>query len=166
MQDPEQLPLFEMSQNVTNVTFNEMEQTRWEQFKFLKDTGLTDEEIAGQWGLTSRRQVIRLKVKAKQNGEYQKWLNDKLSWITEDFKEIHAKIKRKHPKLAYSVMAALYAKTIPSQSLTYNKEDVTITNNRNYNLKNYSEEDKTAIIDAYRRLNKNDGGTTQPNSIH
>lgn len=52
------------------------------------------------------------------------------------------------------------------KELSIRKEDVTITNNRTFNLTTYSEEDKTAILDAYRRLNKDSSSTTEPNSLH
>ena len=52
------------------------------------------------------------------------------------------------------------------EALSYHKEDININNNRNFNLTNYSEEDKIAILDAYRRLNKTDSGTNQPPSLH
>lgn len=45
------------------------------------------------------------------------------------------------------------------------KEEITESKTVTYNL-NYSDEDKSAILDAYRRLNKNNSGTPEPISIH
>jgi hypothetical protein len=131
-----------MSQTVQNVSFTEEETIRWEQFKLFKDSGLTDEEIAHTWGLTTRKQVTRLKTKAKQTGAYKQWMEDKIAWITEDFKELHALMKKKKPHLAYSVMAAMYAKTIPtsieSLNMNLNKTQTEVTVNvTNELLKQY-----------------------------
>ncbi len=52
------------------------------------------------------------------------------------------------------------------KELSIRKEDITVTNHRTFNLTNYSEEDKTAILDAYRRLNKTISSPPEPTSIH
>jgi len=112
-----------MSQKEQNVKFNELEAFRWEQFIHMKDAGLTDFNIALKWHLKSTRQITRLKNKAKQNGAFQQWMNDKLSWIHEEFPELHALMKKKHPKLAYLVIAKLYAKAIPQRVEMESKEE-------------------------------------------
>lgn len=104
-----------MSENVQNVHFTPDETLRWEEYTLLKDQGQTDKQIAIHWTLTSTKQVQRLKQKAKQNGAYQQWLEEKRSWIHEEFIELHQKIKEENPELAYSTMAGLLAKSIPSK---------------------------------------------------
>jgi hypothetical protein len=52
------------------------------------------------------------------------------------------------------------------KELSISKEDITITQNRSFNLTSYSDEDKIAILDAYRRLNKNNSSPIESRSIH
>lgn len=51
---------------------------------------------------------------------------------------------------------------IISKSLNVNKN----INETTFNLKSYSEEDKTAILDVYRRICKNNSAPAEPTSIH
>ena len=49
-----------------------------------------------------------------------------------------------------------------SKNININKNETNI----NHNVTGLPEEDKVAILDAYRRLNKTDSGTNQPPSLH
>jgi Fe2+ transport system protein B len=75
-------------------------------------------------------------------------------------------IKAAVDELDESTMAKIALSGEVHKELSIHKEDITITNNRTFNLTSYSEEDKTAILDAYRRLNKRNSGASEPNSIH
>jgi hypothetical protein len=75
-------------------------------------------------------------------------------------------LKAAADELDESTLAKIVVSGEVRKELTISKEDITITQNRTFNLTNYSEEDKTAILDAYRRLIKNNSSTPEPNSIH
>jgi hypothetical protein len=75
-------------------------------------------------------------------------------------------LKAAADELDESTLAKIVVSGEVRKELTINKEDITITQNRTFNLTNYPEEDKIAILDAYRRLNKNSRSTLEPNSIH
>lgn len=83
-----------------NVAFNETDKQHWHLWKQLKESGLTDDEIALNLR-HSRQTITRLKRKAKGNGQYQKWMQDFLSRCHEEYWELHCKIKRNNPELAY-----------------------------------------------------------------
>lgn len=60
----------------------------------------------------------------------------------------------------------LLEKLIPQriEALALTKQDITITDR--VDLSQYSEEDKIAILDAYRRINKERSGPLEPTGIH
>ena len=149
-----------MSTNVQNVQFNELEDYRWKQFIHMKDAGLTDLEIAFTWHLKTIKQVQRLKVKAKQNGAYKVWTDDKLSWIGEEFPELHAIIKKNNPKLAYMVMARLYAKAIPTRIEETIKED----SHKQIDINVYNDAEKSILDRAARILDSK--SERESSSIH
>lgn len=95
-----------------DVQFTELEQVRWEQYKHFKDLGYTDTKIATQWGLKSTKQVQRLKNKAKTNGAYTQWAKQLANWALEEFKELHAIIKKESPAYAYKITASVAARAI------------------------------------------------------
>jgi hypothetical protein len=143
-----------MSQNVVNVQFSELEVFRWEQFTHMKDAGLTDFDIALKWHLKSIKQVQRLKQKAKQTGAFKQWMDEKLNWISEEFPELHAIMKKKNPRLAYLVTAKLYAKAIPTRIEETYKEK---TDNRlQIDLNVLNDADKS-ILDRAARLLESKG---------
>ena len=139
-----------MSTKEQNVKFNELEAFRWEQFTHMKDAGLTDFNIALKWHLKSTRQITRLKNKAKKNGAYKQWMNDKLAWIGEEFPELHAIVKKKDPKLAYLVVAKLYAKAIPQRVEMESKED----NYTKIDISGLNDDDKSILDRAARLLER------------
>lgn len=118
------------SSEVQKVQFTTEEQIRWEQYKHYRDQGLKDLQIARKWDLTCTKQVQRLRTKAKQIGVYQEWLKDRLSWACEEFAELHAQIKKKNPELAYTTLAPIFAKAIPSKieelSISKNQTEVNV----------------------------------------
>jgi hypothetical protein len=119
-----------MSQKVQKVQFNDTEKQRWEEYKHFKDCGLKDNQIAKQWNLISTKQVQRLKEKAKELGIYQEWLKDRLSWVCEEFTQLHKQVKETNPELAYTTLAPIFAKALPSKieelSVNLNKNETTI----------------------------------------
>lgn len=129
-----------MSQEVPKVQFTEIEQQRWIEYKHYRNCGLNHLEIAKKWNLTCTKQVQRLRDKAKEIGVYQEWLRDRLSWACEEFSELHAQIKKSNPELAYTTLAPIFAKAIPTKieelSLNLNKNETTINVTSNL-LKQY-----------------------------
>jgi hypothetical protein len=119
-----------MSLNVPKVQFTDTEKQRWEEYKHFKDCGLKDNQISKQWNLTCTKQVQRLRDKAKTIGVYQEWIKDRLSWVCEEFTQLHEQVKETNPELAYTTLAPIYAKAIPSKieelSLNLNKNETTI----------------------------------------
>ena len=85
-------------------------------------------------------------------------------WLKEEWLRLHAQVINDDPIEAYRNVSKLIARMVTRKELSIVKEEVTI--NRNFNLTHYSEEDKTAILDAYRRLNKAESRPDQPNSLH
>ena len=85
-------------------------------------------------------------------------------WLKEEWLRLHAQVINDDPIEAYRNVSKLIARMVTRKELSIVKEEVTI--NRNFNLTHYSEEDKTAILDAYRRLNKTDSGTPEPTGLH
>jgi hypothetical protein len=120
----------QMSQEVQKVQLNTTEKIRWIEYKHYRDCGLKDLDIAKKWNLTCTKQVQRLRNKAKELGLYQEWLKDRLSWACEEFSELHAKIKESNPELAYTTLAPIFAKSIPSKieelSFNINKNETTL----------------------------------------
>ena len=89
-----------MSANVLQNEFTALEKVFWEKWKQGADDGLTDAEIGKQIHRTPRT-VRRLKRKAKANGEYQKWIDDRIGRFHEEYWQLHRRVKRKNPELAY-----------------------------------------------------------------
>lgn len=139
-----------MSTDVQNVQFTELETIRWKQFTHMKDAGHTDIDIAITWHLKSAKQVQRLKKKAKQNGAYKTWADDKLSWIGEEFPELHAVIKKDNPNLAYVVMSRLYAKGIPTQI----EETIKEISHKQIDVNVYTDAEKSVLDKAARLLDR------------
>jgi hypothetical protein len=114
-----------------NVEFTPQEKVRWEQYKHFKDKGYTDQKISEQWGLTSTRQVTRLKVKAKANGAYTKWAKELSEWAFEEFKELHEIVKEKNPVFAYKTVAFVSSKaiatTVNTQTEITERKEVSFT---------------------------------------
>ncbi len=71
-------------------------------------------------------------------------------------------------KIAMHYRNELLKILLPIKILSFNKTEITENINRNLNLTNYSEEDKTAILDAYRRLRnaEKNSSQTQPPCLH
>jgi hypothetical protein len=85
-------------------------------------------------------------------------------WLKEEFVRLHPIMVKTYPELVYKELARLMGKMFTRKIEV--KEDYTETKNLNINLSQYTEEDKIAILDAYRRINKNDSGTSEPIRIH
>ena len=73
-----------------------------------------------------------------------------------------------NPQLAMKYRNELLKLLIPQriEALTYNRSEINVNTNQNISLQNYNEEDKIAILDAYRRIHRQDGSTSQPASLH
>ena len=149
-----------MSKNVQTVQFSKLELLRWPQFTHMKDAGYTDLDIAISWHLKSAKQVQRLKKKAKQNGAYKSWSDDKLSWIVEEFPELHAVVKKKNINLAYLVMSRLYAKAIPTRI----EETIKEVSHKQIDINVYNDAEKSILDKAARLLDRK--SQRKPSSIH
>lgn len=55
---------------------------------------------------------------------------------------------------------------IPQMTINLNKNVNETTINRNVTLEGLPEEDKIAVLDAYRRLHRQDGGAFKPSNLH
>ena len=126
-----------------------------------------------------RRKVIEYKAQGKTIAEIATILEvsektvdrdlksqDVIAFIDELIRQQIVDISSAKLPLRLSFRSDLLDKLLPKRAeiLSYHKEDVTV--NRNLNLTNYSEEDKTAILDAYRRLNKKSSSPTEPIRLH
>lgn len=143
-----------MSIEVQNVQFTALEEYRWKQFTHMKDAGYTDIRIANMWHLKSTKQVQRLKRKAKNNGAYKSWTDEKLSWISEEFPELHAIVKKKDPKLAYIITSRLYAKSIPTRIEETLKEE----SHKQIDINVFNDADKSILDKAAAILNRKSKG--------
>jgi len=89
-----------MDQNAP-LAFSPLHQKYWRVWKHGKNRGLSDEEIGELLG-RSRSTVKRVKREAKLNGAYYEWVNETLGTATEEFWEIHQRIKETNIELAYN----------------------------------------------------------------
>jgi hypothetical protein len=98
-----------MSQTVAK--FTPLHAKYWEVWKQGKLRGLTDEQI-GESLHRSRQTITRVKREAKDNGTYKEWVNETLDTATEEFWELHTKIKALAPHLAYAQMGKFIEKSL------------------------------------------------------
>jgi hypothetical protein len=118
--------------------------------------GTSYPDIGKKLGVTER--TIDRDIKAFVNsGNFETWLKEE--WL-----RLHSQVIHDDPIEAYRNVSKLISRMVTRKELSIVKEDITI--NRNFNLTHYSEEDKTAILDAYRRINKNNSSPTEPTSLH
>ena len=97
--------------------------------------------------------------------DMQSWVKSGLfeTWLKTEFVQLYY-----HEKIANPAEAFKEISRIVGRMVTQKKEisvDETVTETHTYNL-NYSEEDKTAILDAYRRINKQHSSPTQSTNLH
>lgn len=111
-----------MSEDVQNVQFTPLEQMRWAFWKQHKKRGLTDFDIAFKLGLTATKQIQRLKHKARENGEYQKWLDSFLDTATEEFWELHKIVKDKNPEVAYIQIGRIMERQFTQKTENINEQ--------------------------------------------
>lgn len=86
---------------------------------------------------------------------------EEATYINTEWWSLYQKVKRINPTGALKMLTALKLRFHPEKIEI--KEDYT---EKKMVIYKYSDEDKTAILDAYRRLNKDNGGTPEPISIH
>jgi hypothetical protein len=83
--------------------------------------------------------------------------------VDTEFWALFRVVKRRDPAKALEILSRIKVKKMAVQLDV--KQEITETKTVTYNL-NYSEEDKTAILDAYRRLNIKNSSKIEPVSLH
>jgi len=116
----------------------------------------------------SREQIgANCKVTEKTiDRDMQEWVQSGLFevWLKTEFVTLHSYAVGANPLEAYKEVAKIVARMVTQKREL--KEEITETKTVNYNV-NYSEEDKLAVLDAYRRItNKENSSPTQPPSLH
>ncbi len=86
---------------------------------------------------------------------------EEATFINTEWWSLYQKVKRQNPYGALKMLTALKLRFHPEKVEI--KEEYT---EKKMVIYKYSEEDKTAILDAYRRLNKDSGGSSEFTSLH
>jgi hypothetical protein len=116
----------------------------------------TQEQIAQELNCT-RETVNRIIAKWMQTDDFREW--SQTLWLKQ-----YNMFSRTEEKEVEAFKAL--TKLICAQTTRHTEIKADITETKTYNL-NYSEEDKTAILNAYTRIrNKQDSGAPQSQSIH
>jgi hypothetical protein len=128
----------------------------------IKEGTFDRDEMAQILGVKDRQVRRYLNEIAKQEAE----LNPEGTHILRSLCINNLTKKAALGKLSTTIEVGIVLAGEVKKELTISKEDITITNNRTFNLTSYSDEDKIAILDAYRRLNKNGSSPIESRSIH
>ena len=96
--------------------------------------------------------------------DMQSWVQSGLFeiWLKTEFVQLYYHEKLANPTEAFKEISRIVGRMVTQKKEISVDETVTETH---YNF-NYSEEDKTAILNAYRIINKTNSSTTKPTSLH
>lgn len=144
-----------MSQNVSTPH----QLTRKERTNHLIEgilQGKTICSIAEEIGV-NRRTCIR---------DFEKWLQtSEQTKLHEEWFILYSKVKQDNPEKALECLTRLIAKTMVQKVEA--KTEVTENKTVTYNINNYSEEEKHAILAVYGRIRDKQGSSqTQPENLH
>jgi type IV secretory pathway TrbF-like protein len=85
-------------------------------------------------------------------------------WLKTEFVILHSHAVVADPIEAYKEIAKIVAKMVTQKREVAIDENV--TEKHIYQINNFSEEDKVAILNAYERINKQNSSSVEPESLH